>query len=253
MSLFYDNENYELSTSVETNSLLAELPFELMKELISEQINDPMSTNNNYIDIIIEKSELFKDSHEDNEDIIAELNDNLRSFFVSIMQRIDDAFELGLDIESIASRSDVVEIGEVLYNYFVLRYVKNISKFITKYILTHKKELADYYIDKNKKDVSTMALKKQIKNQDDIVIVSNLPSIIKYVINLDIDPEEFVSLNTGADNYEGTVIRSLISSGQMVGDFVYEYIQKAIVDHDYIIDEIQTDIKTKIFKKMNKN
>jgi len=252
MSLFYDSENYELSSDFETNSLLAELPFQLIKESITEQINDPLSTNIDYIDIIIEKCDAFKSTYENNEDIIRDLNDNLHSFFVSIIEEIDNKFELGLDINTISARTDVIEIGEVLYHYFILRYVKNISKYITKYIIRHKKELAEYYNDKNKKDVSTLAFKKQIKNPDDLSIITNLPSIIKYIINLDIEPYEFIDLSTGSDNYEGLTIKSLIESNQMLGDFVNKYIGLSVDNHEYIIDEIQTDIKMRLIKKIMK-
>jgi hypothetical protein len=252
MSLFYDSENFELSTDIETNSLLAELPFQLIKETITEQINDPLSTNIDYIDIIIEKCDMFKSSYENDEDVIAELNENLHSFFAFIITKIDDKFDLGLDVNTIASSGKIVEIGQVLYRYFILRYVKNISKFITKYIMKHKKELAEYYNDKNKKDVSTLAFKKQIKNPEDLSLITNLPSIIKYIINLDIEPYDFVDLSTGSDNYEGTMIKSLINSNQMIGDFVDGYIGLSIHEHDYIIDEIHTDIKMRLTKKIMK-
>lgn len=252
MSLFYDTEKYELGVSTETDSLLAELPFDLIKESIVEQINDPMSTNVDYIDIVLDKVTVFKEEYEDNEEILHELNNSVQTFFTSIIYEINNKFKLGLDMNSICSHSNIVEIGEVLYRYFVLRYVKNISKFITKYIIEHRKELSEYYSDKNKKDVSTMALKKQIKNADDLVIISNLPSIIKYIINLDIDPVEFIELNTGADNYEGTFIKNMIKSGELINDFVYDYIQLSLVEHDYLIDDIQTDIKIRIIKKIGK-
>lgn len=251
MSLFY-NEEYEPSTRVEIDSILAELPFNLIKESVIEQINDPLSTNIDYLDIIIEKCDVFKQTYGNDEDVISELNEILRKFFISIIETIDNKFDLGLDINTISAGNDVIEIGEVLYHYFILRYAKNISKFMTKYIITNKKALADYYNDKNKKDVSTLAFKKQIKNPEDLAIITNLPSIIKYIINLDIDPYDFIDLSTGSDNYEGMVIKSLIDSHKMIGDFVNNYIGLSVDKYDYIIDEIQTDIKMRIIKKLIK-
>jgi hypothetical protein len=126
MSLFYDSENFELSTDIETNSLLAELPFQLIKETITEQINDPLSTNIDYIDIIIEKCDMFKSSYENDEDVIAELNENLHSFFAFIITKIDDKFDLGLDVNTIASSGKIVEIGQVLYRYFILSMLRTL-------------------------------------------------------------------------------------------------------------------------------
>ena len=252
MSLFYDHEQYELSTPSEMNSLLAELPFDLIQESIYEQIDDPVSTNIDYVDIIIEKCKVFKTEYVNDDDIIAEVNENLRMFFINIITRINDKFDLCMDVEELAQNSNIVEIGEVLYRYLILRYIKNVSKYITKYIFTHKKELAEYYSDKNKKDVSTLAFKKQIKNPEDLSLITDLPSIIKFIINLDIEPYDFVDLNTGKDSYEGTVMKSLILNNKLVGDFVGNYIRMSMDDHEYLMDEIQTDIKMRILKKITK-
>lgn len=252
MSLFYDNDNYELSTNIELNSLLAELPFELIKQNIIDQINDPVSTHVNYIDVIIDKCSAFKELHSEDEDLIRELNDKINDFFIFIITKIDNKFDLGLDINSIASSTEIVTVGVVLYEYFILRYIKNISKFITKFIIKNKKSIAENYSDVTKKDVSTLAFKKQIKNKDDLTIITNLPSIIKYIFNLEIEPEYFIDFSAGADNYEASVIKSLIANGKLVGNFVREYMSLSINDHDYILDEIQTDIKIRIMKNIKK-
>ena len=252
MSLFYDNDNYELSTNIELNSLLAELPFELIKQNIIDQINDPVTTHVNYIDVIIDKCSAFKEIHSEDEDLIKELNDKINEFFIFIVTKIDNKFDLGLDINSIASSTEIVNVGVVLYEYFILRYIKNISKFITKFIIKNKKSIAENYSDVTKKDVSTLAFKKQIKNKDDLTIITNLPSIIKYIINLEIEPEYFITFSTGSDNYEASVIKDLIKDGKMVGNFVREYMSLSINDHDYILDEIQTDIKIRIMKNIKK-
>ena len=130
MSLYYDQDNYDLSSSVETGGLLAELPFELIKESIMEQIADPMSTNINYIDTIVDKCNMYLEEYSDVEDVVNEVNEQLRDFFVTIITEIDNKFSLGLDINDISSYTNFVEIGEVIYKYFILRYKKNITKFI---------------------------------------------------------------------------------------------------------------------------
>ena len=246
MSLFYDSDEYEVSSSAEIDSLLAELPFELIKESILEQINDPLSSTTNYIDIILDKCEVFKAQYGNDESVAREIDDSLREFLVSIMTAIDKKFDLGLDINGISVYSSAIEIGEALYKYFILRYNKNITKFFTKFIFRNKKMLAEAFMDKSKKDVSTLAFKKKIKNSDDLCILTNLSSIMKYIIDLDIDSMEFLSLSAGEDNYEASIIRRLISSGQLMNDFYRSYVGLCVDSHDYIIDKIQTDIRIKI-------
>ena len=118
MSLYFDSDKYELSTSMETESLLADLPFDLIKESIREQISDPVSTPTNYIDVIVDKCTVYKEQFSDDTELVAEINYNLSDFFIFIMREIDNKFNLGLDIEGIASESDIVEVGSALYRYF---------------------------------------------------------------------------------------------------------------------------------------
>ena len=254
MSLFFNKDEYELTTSTEMESLLAELPFDLIKESILDQINDPVNSSTNYIDIILDKCELYREEFKENEELISELNEKLLDFLVSIMSNINDKFQLGLDIETISSYSNAVEIGTSIYKYFILRYPKNIIRFFTKYIFKNKKSLCNYYSDYNnqKKDVSTLAFKKQIKNPEDLCIITNLPDIIKYIISLDIDPDDFLELSAGKDNYDASIVHDLIESGTLIGDFVPLYIKLCVDSHDYILDELHTDIRLKIMKKIEK-
>lgn len=254
MSLFYDRSEYEPSTSYEVEALLAELPFDLIKESILEQIEDPVNTTVNYVDVILDKCELYKEEFGENEELINELNQKLTEFFAFIMNKINDKFDLGLDVNDIASRTDAVDIGESIYKYFILRYTKNIIRFFTKYIFENKKSISSHYVDNTsqKKDVSTLAYKKQIKNIDDLCIITNLPSIIKYIINLDIESIDFLQLSAPSDNYDASVVKELINSGKLIGDFYNNYLNICIDSHDYIMDELQTDIRIRIMKKLDK-
>ena len=247
MSLLYD-DNYEPTNSTEIDDVLAELPFDLIQANITEQINDPMSTNVNYVEVIVDKCNTCKEYYED-EDVAKQIDLSLENFFRTVITEIDNRFNLGLDINDIATSSSITELGEVLYEYFIIRYKKNIEKFVTNYIKKHSDELADYYSDRMKKDVSTLAHKKQVTEQKGLIIISNLPSIINYIVDLDIEPFEFVNLSAGESNYNANVVKGLISTNRMVGDFVRPYIGISLDDHDYLIDEIQTDIKVRIIKK----
>jgi len=249
--MFYDRDEFELSSNVEFNDLLVELPFDLIKESIIEQINDPVSSRTNYIDVILDKYEVFKLQYSEDEDIINELEEHVRSFFIFIMEAMDNKFNLGLDLNEIAGRKDIVNIGECLYKYFVIRYVKNITRFITKFIFKNKKTFVNYYNDKNKKDVSTLAFRKQIKNNDDLIIITCLPSIIKDIIGMEVESEDFVILSAGNGNYEASVVKELIYSSRLIGDFYKPYISMCVDSYDYIIDELQTEIRIKILSKIS--
>jgi len=246
---FYNREEYEPITSVELDNLVAELPFDLLRESIYEQINNPLSTNVDYIDSITEKADEFRDIYGDNEEIIEGIDNAMNDFFINILSKLSDRFNLDLDLTSIANRSDIVDIGQALYEYFILRYTKNITKYISKYINTHKKEFTNYYADKNKKDVSTLVYKKQFKNPDDLTIISNLSSIINYIISLEMENEEFIELSAGKNNYNASVVKDLINEDILNGDFVRTYIDLCTDEYDYVIDDIFIKIRQKYINK----
>jgi hypothetical protein len=249
MSLSYD-ESYEPTNDMEIGELLAELPLDLINATIDEQINDPMLSNVNYVNIIVDKCEIYKKLFTD-EDALRQVNHTMEVFFEGIIKKINDRFDLGVDIESLVGSSDLVEIAQVLYDYFIIRYKKNISKVITNYIKKNKSDLVEYYLDRNKKDVTTLSHKKQIKDTEDLTILSNLPSIINYIItSVDITPYEFVDLSAGSSNYNACIIKRLISNNQMIGNFVLDYFKVSTDEHDYLLDEIHTDIKMRLVKKV---
>lgn len=249
MSLMYDDV-YEPMSTTEIDGLLAEVPFDLIKANILEQIDDPMINNINYVNVIVEKCEVCRDMLGDDTDSIAQINESLRTFFIEITQAIDERFDLGLDLNELASSDSIIELGQTIYEYFIIRYKKNICKCVINYIKNHKSELVDYYSTKVKKDVTTLSHKKHV-SQDDLVIISNLPSIIDYIVGLNITSYEFVDLSAGSANYNASVIKGLISANRMVGNFVRQYIDLSLDEHDYLIDEIQTMIKVKLISKIS--
>ena len=249
MSMFY-NDSYELVSTFEIDNLLAEVPFDLIRESIIEQINDPMVTKVNYIDIITDKVSIYRNQFEGNAEAISEINTAIRDFFEFLMTELNKKFDLGLDIEAIITGENVEEVGTSLYKYFILRYNKNITRFITKYIFKNKKFIFEKYGDKTKKDVSTLAFKKQIKNKEDLVILTNLPSIIDDIIKSDISNEEFLRYSISSDSYEAYIISGLMQNSKLIGDFVDSYLEPCISKHDHVIDELQTEIRQKIINKL---
>jgi hypothetical protein len=245
----YLNEEYELSNDKDVDSLLAELPIEVILENIKEQIDDPLSTSVDYTTIVTEKCELLKEDYEDNEDEIQNINNFLSSFYLKIINYIDNKFQLDFDLLDVTN-SEIITYGEILYNFLILRYRKNVSSYIYKYIKENKKSIVeDYESTSKKKDVSTINAKKQIKNKDDIVIISNISSIISSILNLDIDSIDFVKYACDNDNYEGKKIRNLINEGKIGNNFTYNYLRILIDDNDDIIDEIQNEVRYKIISK----
>lgn len=248
--MFFDDEAYELSSDLEIDSLLADLPFNLVKESINEQIEDPLSTSIDYVNTIVEKCDILKEDFEDNQEAIDEINSSLGDFFNYIIKQMSDTFDFTIDAED-EDISSLVAMGEALYNFLVLKYKKNITRFIYKYIIKNKKILVEQFSKLAKsKDVTSISLKKQIKNKDDVLILSNLPNVIKHIIHLDIEPIDFLKYACDDEYYEGTIIKQMLLNGKIVGNFITNYFDPITDSHNDILDEIQTEVKLKLMKKI---
>ncbi len=245
----FDTEQFELTSDLEIDSLLTDLPFDLMKENLRDQINDPLSTTINYVNVIMEKCDIIKQDYYEHSDVLNNINSSLRNFFDFIITEIDNKYRLDIDLSDQNDKT-VILIGEALYNFLILRYKKNIGRYIYTYIVRNRKSLIEL-LDKvpKKKDVTSISLRKKIKNKDDILIISNLPTLIKHIINLNIDALDFIRYACNDEYYEGNMIKHLIVNGNITGNFVVNYLNLLINEYDEIIDEIQTDIKLKLMKK----
>jgi hypothetical protein len=248
--MIFNEEEYDLCSDTEIDMLLVDLPFDLIKENLRYQINNPLATNVNYIENVIDKFRVLKEQYGDNDDAVRNINSLIVNFFGFIIQEIDSKFDLSIEVDY-NDVQETMEAGEVLYNFLILRYKKNITKFIYKFITKNKKRLVEEFQGQyKKKDVTSNSLKKKIKNKDDVLILSNLPSIIKYIMNLDIEPQDFLSYATNDELYEGTYLNNMILQGRLLGNFVEEYVNLINEDYDYVLDEIQTDVKMKLMKKL---
>ena len=242
----YNEGEYEINSTHEMYDVLAELPFDLIKENIEDQIKHPAEISIDYVDLVEDKYNVAASVYEADDDLLRTLKSQYLDFFYDISVKINKAYDLCLDVDGIMMNGDIEEVGEVLYNFFVLRYTKNVAGYITNYINTHKKSLYDLFNDVTKKDVSTLVYKKFIKSKEDLVIVTCLPDIIKYIIKLDIEPIEFVELCAGEDSYEGEVLIDLIASSHLVGDFVHRYLTLQSSDDERILDDVYTEIKSRL-------
>lgn len=247
----YDDDEYIRTSDLDIEMLLAELPFNLTKENIIEQINDPLSIQVDYITTLKDKCEIVKQQFSDNSEVIKEIDIKLRSVFDLVIREMNYKFSLHASLEQ--TDEDIIKMGESLYTYLILRYKKNISRFIFRFILKNKKELIEKFDTTKKKDITSLALKKQFKNKDDVILITSLPNIIKHIMNLDIEPIEFLDYISKGEHYDASIIKDYILSGQIIGNFIPRYFYLMIDEYEHIMDEIQTDIKLKLINKIKNN
>ncbi len=247
--MFTPDEEYEIITSAETDSLISDFPIELLKENLRYQIENPLSTDVNYLETIMDRYHVLKGDFGDNEDAMEILTNETMDFFNFVIGQINDKFELSLNVDMYDNLQDCIDGGMILYRFLVLRYRKNVTKYLTKFITKNKKSLIEEFEDDlKKKDVTTVASKKKNKNRDDALIIANLPNIISYIMSLEIEPLDFMKYIAGEDNFEASYITRLILEGNLMSNFVPGYLNNIVVDYRDIMDEIQTDVKMKLMK-----
>ena len=249
--MFINNENFELASDIETDILLADdLAFNLVSESISQQIKDPLSTRTNFVSSMEDtfyNLDMFTEGDEDKKE---EMNDKIVKFFQHTLEELDSTYGLNLDFESIDSNKKLVDRTVCIYSFLVLRYKKNMCKFLYSYITKNKKALVELFQDVAKrKDITTMSLKKNHKNKDMVLIVSNLSTIIKYILSLEIDAYDFIVYAEGDEYFEGSVVLEMVNMGEISDNFVNIYKQLIIDEYESVLDEIQNELKLKLLNK----
>lgn len=224
-----------------SRDILTQIPFSLIAESISEQVKDPVNVSMNYLSVIIDKSDIAAKDASDEDS--ATIQDALSEFLIEVIGQISDSFDLGVDLNALNNPNEIRELAESLYEFYIVFYRQNLAQFITNYINEHKKDLYELF-DAEKVDVSSLRWKKLLKDRpEDVVILSNLPHITKYIIDLDIEPAEMLRLANEGDDYAPEYIRTMIFQGILLGGSTRVFAQKCLDDHDYIIGEIETEIK----------
>lgn len=243
-----DND-YDLVSNTDLDLLLVDMPLDLIKETIRDQINDPIESNVNYIESVLDKYKELVLAYGENQDTLVSIRAIIIDFFSFIIDRLSIRFDMSIQVDY-NDVNETIRIGSALYNFLILSYKKNISKYITKFINKNKKSLVDQFEGNVKrKDVTSIAVRKKTKNKDDVAILSNLPNIIKYIMNLDIEPVDFLKYVSNDENYEANIIKNQIVLGNITGNFAASYIAIINNEYDYILDEVQTDVRTKMSRK----
>ena len=140
------------------------------------------------------------------------------------------------------------EIIHLTYRFFIKNIKKNFITLIMNYIDKYKLELASSL--PKKKDVTSLNLKAEIDNEEDIIIISNLNEVIDDILSIDFSVEEFLELCTDKGNcLETEFIKDSYNNYIITGNFVEEY--EKMVD-SYFKTELESKVRNKILKKYPK-
>ena len=152
------NEDYEILNTIDLDMLLSDLPIDLIKENIRYHVDNPLGVASDYSTIVMDKCNTILKEYDQMEDVKKEIEQTMEEFYRFIINLIDEKFNLDIAYEDMSTH-EVIMIGHILYKFFILRYRKNVSRFIYKFIVKNKKKLAaNYTNDDRRKDVVTVVL-----------------------------------------------------------------------------------------------
>lgn len=199
------SEEYE----VDNDSLIlipniSSIHYELINELIVEQVEDPFMSKTNYLQEYFDSVGEQMDENGENPEIAVALRNDAFDFCVEVIQLIDKKYELDIDLDSLKDLPlpKVKNIAFALYSFFIVNYEKNIKKFFVKFINKNKDILYDAVSNnKDRNDVFTNSMKNKIADEKMAIILSNLKTVINYIIDLDLDGMELIS-NFNPERYD---------------------------------------------------
>lgn len=242
-----DNEQVNV---FDIERILGDLPLELIKENITTQITDPLTYPSNYCDEVYDAFDEAKDEVGHIDEYRAELEGERNSFTNFLLQEMETKFDLGVDTNSMYD-SEIESLVRNCYEFFVIRFRDNMNSFLLNYILSNKMTISSLFDDEYKrKDVTTMNMKKQLDSREDILILSNLPDVINYILNQDITNEDFLNLAVEDGEYVGEEIINANSSFKLAGNFVASIIDEIKFTHNDDIDEFCSNIRLDIMEML---
>lgn len=232
-------------------SPLKELSHDLLNESIKLQIEDIFSSRTNFIVEFQDAMENDLNGYDFDEENTMEENDDIaRDFYLSVLNQIDERFELELDMDTIQTLnlSTIRNIAEGIYEFFILKYKKNVTKYMIATLLENCDFIADD-IKLDHEDICVKSYRNKLKTENQAILLSHMGSAIRTIVELDTDPSDFI-MYFNQDKFEVAIVKYCIDNGLITGMFVRTFLKVVFNDlKDNIYDEIISDIREKLFKK----
>lgn len=245
-------------------SALKELSNDLITEGLKSEVDNPYMAHVDFLEQFEEEYEFQMADLDEADDIYQDNKDIARDFYLRVLFMLDDRFHLEIDEEQVGAISleGLKNMTEGLYTFFILKYRKNISKYLIRLVIDNEDSLADAL------NQSVKEMLKQ-KNYDDTVtysswtrkvenirygsILASVNEVIATVKNIDIDPKDFIEFfNT--EKFEVASVEYAIDHMIITGDFVPYFLDVVFGDdvQNDIYDDIVGEVQHALYKRYKK-
>lgn len=247
----FNNEEFELSTDIETEMLLTEVPMEVIKANIQNQLANPMNVTVDYLSTVTHKFDAIAQLYKDNPDALSNLTSASNDFYTFLIDEISDQFDLGVEYDD-ANAGELRNIGTILYDFLVLRYTQNVTAFFYQSIVSDKSSLALAFKKYHKKkDVSTTALKRKLRDKEILLLIANLPEVFSHILGLDTSGQDFLGMIGTDEFFEAQHIENMILAGNLSDDFVSCYLKPVEYGNigETYLDDILIEVRRLLIDK----
>lgn len=237
----------------DVDRIFGDFSIDIVKENIETQMQDPLMYEEDYCDDVYQ---VISDAREELDHIdeykqeINEIEDEFNKFLID---KLNDKFNLDIDLYALEDYQ-ISEMAKNCYEFFVINLRENLKRFLFNYIMDNKLQLAEMLDGEYKrKDVTTLNMKKSLKNKEDVLIMSNLIDVINYILDLEFDPSDFIEWCSEPGEVCSEYIKEATNSFLISGNYVPAMINELRYSHNDIIDEIASSIRLDYFDSLQED
>lgn len=243
----FEGFDYE-PNDIDDEIFLSEIPLSLLKENIKTQFEDPMEYRKiDYVQSFLNKYQFSMENINDDDDQ-ADL-ENIHVEFISFMRDMFRVY-LGLGFPNLEDMDEESqeELIHFTYRYFIINIKKNFVNVILNSLNENKRSICDAL--PKKKDVTSLSLKRNVTDEDDLTIISNISDAIDMVLITSSSITKFLEqCSIDEPSLEAEYISDKYDSCDITGNFIEKYID--MLDDSFKV-EIECKVRNKILKKYNK-
>lgn len=250
-----DIDGLAMGDDIVTLSPLQELSGDIISEGIKSQIRNPYKSR---VDFLEQFGEEFEEDMEELDEDSEEYMINLKvafDFYCDVLDMIDQRFSLELDMERITGEfnlENIQNLAEGLYTFFILKYQRNIAKYLISYIIDNEDTFAKALkkVDTDDDNVAYTSLSQKLSDPKYILIITHINELVRTIQDTDIDPEDFIQYYN-QDKFEVAVVADAIDRNLITGNFIPSFLHivfgSGLEDDTY--DDIIGNVQHALFKR----
>lgn len=246
----YDEREDEwnpLETNTSTiEDILDHLSFHTVKSNIEDQIAGELESNRDFLGILMSKVETIMKSISDTE-MRRQITDEYATFCIDLSRSIIGKYNLGCSLLGDDMLAD--DVLECLYDFFIQNHYLYAKNFFCNYIKENKDAIVSALgLSLDTGDITTMANRKKISDDATILLISNMDSVVEYVMySASVSATEFLDTIDDGDVIIDDM-KEYYESYEITGNFVSQYLEEIASDScsDRAL-EIRNDIRVSLY------